>query len=99
SEANPKGAQLPEHRLASLPLRELDGPQPVAYPFVQRSPEALGLRQPEVALPPQQVSSQPFHHLLHAASTRATRQGSDTLLERSDSFGRQTAINSLSEID
>src|SRR3546814_3912189 len=54
----PPRPQLPEHDGATLPLLELDGPQPVAYPFIQPSPERFGLRQPEVALPSQHIDTQ-----------------------------------------
>lgn len=59
-----QGLQRPEHGGAALPLLELDSTEPMAYPFIKRSPECFGLRQPEVALPSQQIDTQAVHHVL-----------------------------------
>lgn len=67
----PKYLEFPIDRLRPLPVLELDGPQPMAQPLVQFSPDPGRLRQPEVRLPTQQVGPQFLHHLRHAARTRA----------------------------
>ena len=47
--------QFPERGRASLPMLELDRPQLMPQPFIQRAPDARRLCQPEVGLTPTRV--------------------------------------------
>jgi hypothetical protein len=73
--------QLPQDRSPAPPLLELDGPQPVAYPFVQPSPDPWCLRQPKVSLPPPHEDAEPFRDRPEAASRDTGRQFPDTAFE------------------
>ena len=82
----PQGRQFPEDRPTALPLFELDGPQAMAHPFVQLSPDAGRLRQPEVGPPSQYEGTQPLRYHVHRASRYTGRQFTDTVLELSNRF-------------
>jgi hypothetical protein len=74
--------QFPVDRATPPPVLELDRPQSVAQPFVQRAPDSRCLCQPKVGFPSQQIGFEPVDDLLHAASARASGQLPDPLLER-----------------
>jgi hypothetical protein len=62
-------------------------------PFVQRAPDARRLRQPEIGFPSQEVRSQAFDDLTHAAPARTPRQLLHLLLERRQWFGSDLALD------
>lgn len=63
-------AQFPIHGGAALSVLELNRPEPMPQPFIQRTPDVRRLRQPEVGFPTHKIRPQALDDLRHAAPAR-----------------------------
>jgi hypothetical protein len=86
---------IPGTSSTPLPVLELDRPQPVPQPLVQRAPDFGVCASPEVGFPSQQVGAQSFDDFRHAAPARASGQLPDPLLERRQRLVGHLALDRL----
>src|SRR6266545_1569305 len=86
-------AQLAKDRPSSLPLLELDEPQPVADPLVEAGEDAGRIREPEVLLPTREVASQLRDHDREGPATVPGGDLPDAFLHRFKSLGRDAPLH------